>query len=149
MNERKYTEFDSAGYPHKVSEPTTLPAPNSLSIRLCLNAAINLCLSERNRWREGDKEYVHWDSTAAILQGHALALAVRAEVPEVAPSPQGEPPTLAKNKSTPEHKAFWDHIEETAEQVRHWPKWMGGRGVEPLVCAVCNRPLLDNRVHKD
>jgi hypothetical protein len=33
------------------------------------------------------------------------------------------------------------HLEEVSEQVRHWPKWMGGEGVEPLCCPTCNRPL--------
>ena len=47
---------------------------------------------------------------------------------------------LTKNKETAESRAYWKFIEETAEQVRHWPKWMGGEGKEPLCCPSCNRP---------
>jgi hypothetical protein len=48
---------------------------------------------------------------------------------------------MGPNLNTPEGRDFWAHIEMIAEQVRHWPKWMGGDGVEPLTCPTCNRPL--------
>lgn len=40
-------------------------------------------------------------------------------------------PSVVKNKSTEENREFWEHCETTAEEVRHWPKWMGGEGVPP------------------
>lgn len=36
---------------------------------------------------------------------------------------------------------FWEHVERTAELVKHWPIWAGGGGVEPITCPQCNRPL--------
>lgn len=51
---------------------------------------------------------------------------------------------IGKNKSTPNGKAFWEFVEETAERVSHWPKWKGGDGIEPLVCPGCERPLVQH-----
>jgi len=48
---------------------------------------------------------------------------------------------MVKNKDTAENKAFWEHIEKIAKQVRHYPKWAGGKGVEPLQCPTCNQKL--------
>src|ERR1035441_3766239 len=47
---------------------------------------------------------------------------------------------IIKNKTTPENREFWEHVERVAEQVRHWPESAGGKGVEPLCCPCCNRP---------
>jgi hypothetical protein len=48
---------------------------------------------------------------------------------------------IVKNKTTAENRAFWEHAERVAEEVRHWPKWAGGKGVEPRCCPTCERPL--------
>jgi hypothetical protein len=48
---------------------------------------------------------------------------------------------MKKNTSTPENKAFWKHIEDAADEVRHWPKWAGGGGVKPLQCPTCNQKM--------
>ena len=48
---------------------------------------------------------------------------------------------MKKNKDTFENSDFWKHIEEVAEQVHHWPTWMGGGGVKPLRCPTCNQKL--------
>jgi hypothetical protein len=50
---------------------------------------------------------------------------------------------LIKNKTTEENRAYWKFVEETAEQVRHWPKWMGGEAEEPVYCPTCQKPLKD------
>ena len=39
-----------------------------------------------------------------------------------------------------EKLTFWKHVENISEEVRHWPKWMGGEGVEPLQCPTCKKP---------
>lgn len=49
--------------------------------------------------------------------------------------------SIIKNRSTEENQKFWDYVEKTAEEVKHWPKWMGGGGEEPLCCPTCNRPF--------
>ena len=33
---------------------------------------------------------------------------------------------IVKNKRTEDEKAYWKHVEEVAEEVSRWPKWMGG-----------------------
>ena len=44
--------------------------------------------------------------------------------------PRETPSTgVVKNKTTEENKEFWAHCEKMCEEVRHWPKWMGGEGV--------------------
>jgi hypothetical protein len=48
---------------------------------------------------------------------------------------------LHKIKDTEENKAFWKHLEENAERVKHWPTWAGGEGKEPICCPTCNQPL--------
>lgn len=48
---------------------------------------------------------------------------------------------MTRNLNTPENRAFWDFVRETAERVRHWPKWAGGEGIAPVCCPTCNRPL--------
>ena len=50
---------------------------------------------------------------------------------------------MTKNKSTAENRAYWDFVEKTAEQVRHWPKWAGGDAEEPVCCPTCSKPLGD------
>jgi len=37
--------------------------------------------------------------------------------------------------------AFWLHIKQVSEQVRHWPKWADGDGVEPITCPSYDRVL--------
>jgi hypothetical protein len=51
--------------------------------------------------------------------------------------------SVVKNKSTPENKEFWDHVENIAAQVRTWPKYMGGDGVTDPNSKI---PLLNQRV---
>ncbi len=53
---------------------------------------------------------------------------------------------VAKNKTNAEDKEYWDYVEKVAEEVRHWPTWMGGDGQEPVCCPTCNR-LLDKQQH--
>jgi hypothetical protein len=52
---------------------------------------------------------------------------------------------LKRNLSTPENREFWKSIDETARQVEHWPKWMGGEGKSPICCPHCNRPAADDK----
>jgi len=37
---------------------------------------------------------------------------------------------IIKNRSTEHDKAFWNHVEKVAEEVRTWPAWMRGGKVE-------------------
>lgn len=32
--------------------------------------------------------------------------------------------SLKKDKSTPENKAFWKHVEAVSRMVKRWPAWM-------------------------
>ena len=52
---------------------------------------------------------------------------------------------MKKNKDTEENSEFCMHIEEIAEQVRHWPKWAGGKGLKPLRCPTCDQELLKSK----
>lgn len=52
--------------------------------------------------------------------------------PRRAPEPEERRALLAKDRSTPENRAFWDYVERTAKDVRGWPDWKrGGRAKAP------------------
>jgi hypothetical protein len=48
---------------------------------------------------------------------------------------------MKRNLSTAENRAYWKYVKDTAKEVSHWPKWMGGGGVEPLQCPTCRQNL--------
>jgi hypothetical protein len=38
---------------------------------------------------------------------------------------------IVKNKQTVEDRAFWDHCEAVAAEVKTWPAWMRGEAGTP------------------